>query len=469
MEHLKVDLLPHNQKAYENTEKMLENNGRAAIIHPTGTGKSYIALKLVQDNSDKKIIYIAPNLAIIDKFNEKLKEFGLNKENIEVISYQKLNSMRKSGELFEKKYDLIILDEFHHYAADKWGLSIDNLLENNNSAKILGLTATPLRYGVGKDVRDVADEIFSNAIASEMSTQDAIDKGILPIPDYTVGIYDYVDILENLKSIENSKSEDELYKEQLNEIEKRLQKAVDTLPDLLKEKMSKNNGKYLIFCSTIEDMNEKIEQSKKMFGKVNNNITIRSISSLEKDHQKNKIKIKEFEKYQNQDTLNLMYCVDMLNEGYHLEDLDGGIMIRKTNSPTLYTQQLGRLLQTTKETTPIVIDLVNNIDAIKEIEEFARSLNGIENRRTNFKFKISRETEDIFDKIDELMDRKKQRNPQNAKYDGLLAKIKCPRKIIMNDQSMKKRCKELDNLKIERDLIEGNDKQKRTLNKIIKI
>ena len=91
--------------------------------------------------------------------------------------------------------------------------------------------------------------------------------------------------------------------------------------------MKAKNGKYIVFCKSIEDMQEKIKQAQRMFGKVNPNITTYSVSSKLHDNER---ALKGFEKDDDEDTLKLMFAVDMLNEGYHINDLDGVIMMRPT-------------------------------------------------------------------------------------------------------------------------------------------
>ena len=56
-----LDLFPHNAEAYDAVVKMLQEKGRAAVIHPTGTGKSFIAFKLCEDNRDKTICWLSPS------------------------------------------------------------------------------------------------------------------------------------------------------------------------------------------------------------------------------------------------------------------------------------------------------------------------------------------------------------------------------------------------------------------------
>lgn len=54
-------LFEHNEKAYRAAVRMMEQYGKAAIVHPTGTGKSYIAFKLIEDNPEKVVIWLSPS------------------------------------------------------------------------------------------------------------------------------------------------------------------------------------------------------------------------------------------------------------------------------------------------------------------------------------------------------------------------------------------------------------------------
>ena len=56
-----MELFDHNREAYENTVAMLAETGKAAVIHPTGTGKSFIGFKLCEDNPGKKVLWLAPS------------------------------------------------------------------------------------------------------------------------------------------------------------------------------------------------------------------------------------------------------------------------------------------------------------------------------------------------------------------------------------------------------------------------
>lgn len=87
---------------------------------------------------------------------------------------------------------------------------------------------------------------------------------------------------------------------------------------------------------------------------------------------------REFRKFKkdNSEHLKLLFCIDMLNEGVHVDDVDGVILLRPTVSPIIYLQQIGRALSAGSGKTPVIFDLVNNFDSLscidclkKEMEE----------------------------------------------------------------------------------------------------
>lgn len=103
--------------------------------------------------------------------------------------------------------DIIILDEFHHCGAPEWGKGVERLLQKNEGANVLGLSATPLRYTDG--LRDMADELFENNVASEMTLEEAIESEILPEASYVSTLYGYDKELEGMQTnIDKIKDED---------------------------------------------------------------------------------------------------------------------------------------------------------------------------------------------------------------------------------------------------------------------
>ncbi|MCX4286880.1 MAG: helicase, partial [Clostridia bacterium] len=100
---------------------MLAETGKAAIIHPTGTGKSFIAFKLCEDNEDRRVLWLSPSEYIFKTQIENLKVVseGCCPNNIVFYTYAKLMYMSET-EIAEIKPDYIVLDEFHRCGAEMW-------------------------------------------------------------------------------------------------------------------------------------------------------------------------------------------------------------------------------------------------------------------------------------------------------------------------------------------------------------
>ena len=424
---MSVKLEPHNSKAYDEVKKIYEEDNMAAVVHPTGTGKSYIALKLIEDNQGKKVVYLAPLKSILHQIKDDMIKNGIRFNDgtnklVQRYTYQKLTRMFKNDEL-NLDADIIILDEFHHCGAPEWGQAVEELLEQNPNAKVLGLSATPMRY-FDESVRDMAEELFGNSIASEMTFEEAIDQGILPEPIYTTGIYDASEIKrEYEEKVENCPSDEtkKIARDILTELNVALDNSVKGLPELLENNMTNKSGKYIVYCKNIEDMQKKISDVNKIFGKVNSQIEVYSVSSMKYDDEKNAVsindiqnrrQIRNFENSSNNGNLKLLFSVDMINEGYHFNGIDGVVMMRPTSSPTLFSQQLGRALSIGSDKQPIVIDLVNNADSIRIIENFHKQLRERkqdEKRSVLRGISVSEETRNISEimrKIDNLVKRR---------------------------------------------------------------
>ena len=157
-----IKLFEHNETAYISAIQMLTETGKAAVIHPTGTGKSFIAFKLCYDNADKKICWLSPGEYIFKTQCENLAAAGSAvPRNIAFFTYAKLMLMT-DAELEEIKPDYIILDEFHRCGAEMWGQGVKRLFNLYSDTPILGLTATNIRYlDNRRDMADGLDKVFA--------------------------------------------------------------------------------------------------------------------------------------------------------------------------------------------------------------------------------------------------------------------------------------------------------------------
>ena len=295
-------LFEHNEKAYHAAVRMMEQYGKAAIVHPTGTGKSYIAFKLIEDNPEKVVIWLSPSEYIFKTQLEGLKgnvpDFPL--ENVHFYTYAKLMCCAQAqlDEIAAQKPAYIILDKFHRAGAECWGESAVALLKLCPDAKLLGLTATNVRYLDNN--RDMAEELFDSCVASDMTLGEAIVRSILPTPKYVTTVYQYQKTLA------------------------KYQVRVDNL-------------------RTPEDANQKYLDAPN---------TDKAFADFKTDTS---------------DRLKLLFCIDMLNEGVHVEGISGVILFRPTISPIVYKQQIGRALTAGDNTTPLILDVVDNFEGLTSI------------------------------------------------------------------------------------------------------
>ena len=172
-----AELFSHNQRAYEAVERLLRETGRAAVVHPTGTSKSFIAFHLAESRPQSQFLWLSPSLYIFRTQQEAYARAAGTPapENICFYTYAAL-SMMDAQALEELRADCIILDEFHRCGAKEWNRGVEALLEQCPEAPVLGLSATHVRYLDNQ--RDMADELFAGCIASEMTLGEAIGRGI---------------------------------------------------------------------------------------------------------------------------------------------------------------------------------------------------------------------------------------------------------------------------------------------------
>lgn len=189
-----VQLFEHNQKAYKQVVAMLDRTGKAAVVHPTGTGKSFIAFKLVLSHPAQKVLWLGSSKYIYATQRESLVHCGGPKvlDNVTFYTYTEL--LLLSEQELALQADYIILDKFHRCGAQQWGVAVQRTLAANPRAKLLGLSAIHVRYL--DNMRNMAEELFEAHIASEMSLGEAIVRGILPAPKYVATVFQCQNALE---------------------------------------------------------------------------------------------------------------------------------------------------------------------------------------------------------------------------------------------------------------------------------
>ncbi len=405
-----IDLFSHNLTAYESAIEILAEIGKAAIVHPTGTGKSFIAFKLCEDNPDKRVLWLGPSEYIFKTQLENLKEAtaGGVPKNIVFYTYAKLGFMY-DDEIAALNFDYIILDEFHRCGAEIWGRGVRKVLTANPIARVLGLSATNIRYL--DNCRDMADELFDGNIASEMTLGEAVVRGILNPPKYVLSVFKYQKDLDKYsRRIRQAKSKAVKDKAHmyLETLRRALDKA-DGLSEIFYKHISNKTGKYIVFCASVSHMNEMLAHVGEWFGRIDGSPHVYKAYSDDPSTSKAFAAFKT----DKSEHLKLLFCIDMLNEGVHVEDISGVIMLRPTASPIIYKQQIGRALSASKKTSAVIFDIVMNIEGLYSISSVQEEMqvvmtyyrnHGKENLIVNDKFEIVDEVRDCLEAFNKLND-----------------------------------------------------------------
>ena len=420
-----LNLYEHNIEAFNRVLNAYNyGEDKVAILQATGTGKSYVALRLAYEYKDKKVLYISPSGAIIEHIKNIIDNNGLdiNKDfsNLKFGTYQSLINLSRE-EIVDLDVDLLITDELHHLGAPVWGNRINTIVDTHPNMLLFGMSAYNVRDRGTIYERDMTnpdtDELFSGKVVNYYDLCDAMIDGVLPKPIYRsayVRLYDYEKYLEDKIEEGNLSTKDYTeYKKLLLDVKRKITNAPN-IPDMVRKNI-KNAGKYIYFCPPIteEDTNDidtimnevkqwfdgydvvfyKTTSKDKTSGKLN-----REAFYNDRDLEGNSVKKK----------LRIMFAINQYNEGVHAPDVDGVILGRGTTSDIVYFEQIGRALAVkgktkekyeeydsltrnelidiakgngidvsldmTKEEiidkllSPVIIDLTNNIEFIEELE-----------------------------------------------------------------------------------------------------
>ena len=403
MNKVALRLFEHNEKAYRAAVRMMEQYGKAAIVHPTGTGKSYIAFKLIEDNPEKIVIWLSPSEYIFKTQLDSLKKNDpdLSLANLRFYTYAKLMCCTQAQleKIAAQKPAYIILDEFHRAGAECWGESTVALLRLCPDAKLLGLTATNIRYLDNN--RNMAEELFDGHIASEMTLGEAVVRGILPAPKYVTTVYQYQKTLAKYQvRVDNLRTPgiQDVNQKYLDALRRALEQA-DGIDLVFQHHITQTSGKYIVFCANKEHMDEMVSHVSEWFAGVNPDVAV--YEAYSDDPNTNKA-FADF-KMDTSSRLKLLFCIDMLNEGVHVEGISGVILFRPTISPIIYRQQIGRALTAGDNSTPLILDVVNNFEGLtsisslqNEMQEAVRRLyaNGEGDKVVTERFEVMEQVQD---------------------------------------------------------------------------
>ena len=328
--------------ALEQLENTLEEGyNKAMVVMATGLGKTYLAAFFAE--RFKRVLFIAHLEEILNQaeksfqrvikdkvtgiYNGKKKE---GERDVVFASIQTLSRKRHLENFSPDDFDLIIVDEFHHAAAN----SYQKVLDYFNPNFLLGITATPDR----NDFRDIYS-ICDGNVAYRIDFMEAIQRGWLS-PFHYYGVHDDTDYSQ-VRWLGNKYDREELAQVQLKE----------ELADNILEAWKKyKKTRTIVFCSSIRQavfLSTYFNQ---------NGFNTISLHSETKD-----ISREDAIKRLDRNTLDAIFTVDLFNEGVDIPSVDTLLFVRPTESLTIFTQQIGRGLRLHEQKGHcVVIDLIAN-------------------------------------------------------------------------------------------------------------
>ena len=356
-------LFPHNLHAYnEIMQHFNEGHQKACVVHATGTGKSYI-INAVSDHFERVLI-ITTNMFTIDQVRDTIKA-----ESPERITeptymiYQALLQQMRDDVNCSQAFDLIVFDEFHHGGAEEWGKAVNWIIEQNPSAKVLGTSATAIRHSDGG--RDMGDELFDGNVVSTLSLGEAWARKVLMAPVYIMAIEDSEEFYNKfIKKIDESpllEDKKATYRRMAAELKEQYEMD-GKAPDIIRKWLPSDSKRIIVFSKNIEEAKENVSKVKNWMAKAG--FTIHGVylihSKMSLDERKAQMNAFQNDEFRG---IKLMVAVDILNEGVHVPRVDAVFMLRKTGSPTIHLQQMGRCMGTYKGNgrRPVIFDFRNNV------------------------------------------------------------------------------------------------------------
>lgn len=321
-----------------------DGNNRALCVVATGVGKT--ALAAFDSQSFSSVLFVAHREEILEQAIRTFKSIRKTKdvgryyngvyEDSDVLfaSVQTLSRKEHIEKINPKKYDYVIIDEFHHAAANSYS-QIVNYFEPKF---LLGLTATPHRM----DRKNIF-ELCDYNVVYEMDFFSAINRDLLS-PFQYYGIYDYTVDYDTIR-YQNGKYVSE-------DLEKALMigKRVDLIFTHYK---SHYRQRTLAFCSGInhaEMMAEYFRNQGVIAHTVHSQYGLKH--TIDREIAVERLKKGEIE---------ILFTIDMFNEGLDIPAVDMILMARPTESITVFLQQLGRGLRKSEGKMDLkILDFVGN-------------------------------------------------------------------------------------------------------------
>lgn len=359
---MSMTLNPVNEAAFQKAVQSLETLNRAAVFHPTGTGKSCIAWKVVEAHPQTTFFWLVAGAQRLALRQAELTRYngGTLPGNVRFCDCEKLAAATPEQwvRLGEQKPGCIVLDCYHELSAVCWAQSVQKLLRMCPQAKVLGLGVPN-----GAPVCAAAQELFADCIVSHMTVAEAMAAGTMPVPSaYAALLWPQEEELATLRArIKNlcMPKGDTSLRVQYEELSWSL-RQVENLTVLLPRLLSDTSGHYLVLFESAayqEKLGAELEQLLRTVDP--------AVRFYAADHAcfADSAAVETFLS----DTVpgpKVLLCVNAPGVQQPLEGLAGVILVRQSSLMSTFKQMLCRALVAAGSRSVPVFDLVAQFEGL---------------------------------------------------------------------------------------------------------
>ena len=359
---MSMTLNPVNEAAFQKAVQSLETLNRAAVFHPTGTGKSCIAWKVVEAHPQTTFFWLVAGAQRLALRQAELTRYngGTLPGNVRFCDCEKLAAATPEQwvRLGEQKPGCIVLDCYHELSAVCWAQSVQKLLRMCPQAKVLGLGVPN-----GAPVCAAAQELFADCIVSHMTVAEAMATGTMPVPSaYAALLWPQEEELATLRArIKNlcMPKGDTSLRVQYEELSWSL-RQVENLTVLLPRLLSDTSGHYLVLFESAayqEKLGAELEQLLRTVDP--------AVRFYAADHAcfADSAAVETFLS----DTApgpKVLLCVNAPGVQQPLEGLAGVILVRQSSLMSTFKQMLCRALVAAGSRSVPVFDLVAQFEGL---------------------------------------------------------------------------------------------------------
>lgn len=344
---------PYQQEVLDALEAARQNHGhwRNLVVMATGTGKTIVAAldykRLRESRKVDSLLFVAHRKEILTQslntFRTVLKDGSFGELYVDGRRpsqwrhvFASIQSLKNLSHLRPDRFEMVIIDEFHHAAAQ----SYSELLCRIEPNVLLGLTATPER----PDGRSILHWFDGERPTAELRLWEALERGILT-PFHYFGIYDGVD-LSNLPWKRGQGYDIHALTDVYTSHDERVTVVIDALREKLGDLA---NMKAVGFCASIAHANYMAEHFR-----AKNIPAVAVTSEMTSERASSLRRLRDGD-------VKIIFTVDLFNEGVDVPDINTVLFLRPTDSATVFLQQLGRGLRLTKDKPVLtVLDFVGH-------------------------------------------------------------------------------------------------------------